>query len=154
MLIRIESGQPVGDPIKIKEFKKLHSNVSFTIPLKVEDVISRGYAPYQESNPPEISNHEVAERSTPVRVSSKLWETGWSVRQMTTEEVAKADADQSALVRKEREPLLADSDWTQFNDSPLSDADQQLWAAYRNSLRDVPAQSGFPWDIDWPEFPN
>ena len=35
MLIQIESGQPVGDPINEREFKFLHSNVSFTIPLEV-----------------------------------------------------------------------------------------------------------------------
>ena len=153
MLIQIESGQPVGDPINEREFKLLHSNVSFTIPLEVEDVISRGYALYQESKPPETSNHELAERSTPVQVSSELWETGWSVRQMTSEESIKADADQSALVRKERDSLLAQSDWTQFTDSPLSENVKTAWASYRDSLRNIPSQSGFPWDIIWPEMP-
>tara|TARA_B100001094_G_scaffold330684_1_gene396530 strand:- start:662 stop:1126 length:465 start_codon:yes stop_codon:yes gene_type:complete len=153
MLIQIESGQPVGNPINEREFKSLHSNVSFTIPLEVEDVISRGYALYQESNPPETSNHELAERSTPVKVSNELWETGWSVRQMTPEESAKADADQSTLVRKERDSLLAQSDWTQFTDSPLSENAKTAWASYRDSLRNIPSQSGFPWDIIWPELP-
>ena len=49
--------------------------------------------------------------------------------------------------------LLKESDWTQFGDSPLSDSKKTEWATYRQSLRDLPAQSGFP-DIDMPTKPS
>jgi len=47
-------------------------------------------------------------------------------------------------------PFSPDSDQTQLADST---ADKPLWAAYRQELRDVTAQAGFPWDITWPEQP-
>lgn len=52
--------------------------------------------------------------------------------------------------RYNRDRLLAASDWTQVADAPV---DQAAWAAYRQALRDVPQQAGFPDDITWPEVP-
>ena len=55
--------------------------------------------------------------------------------------------------REYRDMLLKESDWTQFGDSPLSDSKKTEWATYRQSLRDLPAQSEFP-DIDMPTKPS
>jgi hypothetical protein len=43
-----------------------------------------------------------------------------------------------AILRENRNKLLAESDWTQMPDSPLTDAQKQAWATYRQSLRDLP----------------
>ena len=62
------------------------------------------------------------------------------------------ERDQQAQeVRAQRDALLADSDWTQVADAP---ADAQAWADYRQELRDLPAQDGFPFDISWPAKPE
>jgi len=58
-----------------------------------------------------------------------------------------AEADE---VRSERDKLLAATDWTQVADAPV---DQAAYAEYRQALRDVPEQAGFPSDVDWPEKP-
>lgn len=63
---------------------------------------------------------------------------------------AQIDADKARIVRSERDSKLASCDWTQVSDAPV---DKQAWALYRQALRDVPAQSGFPWDIQWPTEP-
>jgi hypothetical protein len=60
------------------------------------------------------------------------------------------DAEQSASVRTSRNDKLAACDWTQLADST---ADKTVWATYRQSLRDVTAQDGFPWNVTWPEAP-
>ena len=57
-------------------------------------------------------------------------------------------------IRAERNRLLAESDWTQGGDSPLSDEQKSAWAAYRQALRDVPEQEGFPFDVIWPQKPQ
>ena len=67
-----------------------------------------------------------------------------------------ADIDAENLVefRTERNSLLADTDWTQANDSPLSDADKQNYRTYRQILRDMPQQDGFdPLNPVWPTLP-
>lgn len=53
-------------------------------------------------------------------------------------------------VRKDRNKLLSDSDWTQVADAPV---DKTAWATYRQALRDITSQSGFPWTVEWPEQP-
>ncbi len=64
---------------------------------------------------------------------------------------AARDAEQAKSIRADRTKRLADSDWTQIADST---ANKQAWAAYRQALRDVTAQAGFPWTIVWPEAPS
>ena len=63
---------------------------------------------------------------------------------------AQKDADQAKAVREDRNKRLSESDWTQVLDAPV---DQTAWAAYRQALRDVTAQEGFPWAIEWPVKP-
>ncbi len=63
---------------------------------------------------------------------------------------AAKDAEQAAAVRQQRGEKLKDSDWTQVADAPV---DKAVWAVYRQDLRDITAQSGFPWTINWPVAP-
>lgn len=56
----------------------------------------------------------------------------------------------AAIVRNKRNALLAASDWTQVADSPVN---QAAWAAYRQALRDITSQTGFPQTVDWPTAP-
>jgi hypothetical protein len=60
---------------------------------------------------------------------------------------ARADA------RVERTRRLSDSDWTTKSDVPMSDERRAAWLAYRQALRDVPGQTGFPEAINWPAAP-
>lgn len=54
-------------------------------------------------------------------------------------------------VRSERDMLLLKSDWTQVADAPV---DQAAWATYRQQLRDITAQAGFPESVEWPVKPG
>ena len=47
--------------------------------------------------------------------------------------------DMFPIIRNMRNGLLEESDWTQLNDSPLSDLKKQEWATYRQELRDLPS---------------
>jgi hypothetical protein len=51
-----------------------------------------------------------------------------------------------------RNELLVQSDWTQLPDVTL--ANKQDWAVYRQALRDIPQQSGYPFNIIWPVKPE
>ena len=53
-------------------------------------------------------------------------------------------------IRLKRGALLAASDWTQVSDAPV---DQSAWATYRQALRDVTKQAGFPDNVAWPIKP-
>jgi hypothetical protein len=53
--------------------------------------------------------------------------------------------------RSIRSVRLAACDWTQVADAPV---DREAWAAYRQALRDVTLQDGFPLNIIWPNPPE
>ena len=69
------------------------------------------------------------------------------------EEQAWADAADTRIavaVREERDDKLAETDWMANSDVTMSDD----WATYRQALRDVPTQAGFPNTITWPTKPS
>jgi hypothetical protein len=81
----------------------------------------------------------------------------------TTEEQAEYDSKKAAWaagasdrkaaeVRVERNSKLAATDWTQGADTPQATKDK--YAPYRQALRDVPAQAGFPNTVVWPTQPE
>jgi len=63
--------------------------------------------------------------------------------------------DSSSIIaykaRRQRNKILKASDWTQVADAPV---DQAAWATYRQALRDIPQQAGFPDDVTWPTKPE
>ena len=63
---------------------------------------------------------------------------------------ASKDAEQAKNVRASRDEKLKDCDWTQVADAPV---DKAVWATYRQALRDITTQSGFPWTVTWPDVP-
>ena len=80
--------------------------------------------------------------------------------QLTDEEIAEIEADiaandivlKTSTNRQKRNDLLAASDWTQANDSPLANDKKIEWATYRTALRDLPASEGWP-EITFPDTP-
>lgn len=69
---------------------------------------------------------------------------------LTPEDIEARNQAQASNVRAERDKLLLASDWTQLSDSPV---DPVVWRTYRQQLRNVPQQPGFPWTIVWPVTP-
>jgi len=54
-------------------------------------------------------------------------------------------------IREQRDVLLDESDFSMLPDAPVANVED--WKTYRQALRDVPQQPGFPGDITWPEKP-
>ena len=74
-------------------------------------------------------------------------DTGWVT---VTEEL-------ESQIRDKRGILLVNSDWTQVNDSPLTDEKKLEWAVYREALRDVPENNTHVTSTDevsWPTKPG
>jgi hypothetical protein len=72
------------------------------------------------------------------------------VENKTSEEISAETASKAAQVRAQRDRLLSDSDWTQVADAPV---DKEAWATYRQALRDLPNQAGFP-NVEFPKNPD
>lgn len=97
--------------------------------------------PYLPGDPVDLEGEVLVHRTFPAAMPDA---EGWSAHLLAlgTEARAKRDA------------LLAECDWTQLADAPISDALKASWKTYRQALRDVPEQPAFPLTISWPTQPS
>lgn len=86
-------------------------------------------------------------QGAPVQRNGEWWQT-W--REVVPDNTGVTLEAASKAVRTERNTRLAACDWTQLADAPV---DRLAWANYRQALRDISAQSGFPWSVEWPPLP-
>jgi hypothetical protein len=145
MEIRLRTGQVMTE----SEFRSLHPNTSFPQQLTVELLDSFGADPILNGPQAQPTRYQVAFRDGVEEINGQ-WFTKFSVADMDADAIASLDARQADSVRAERNRKLTASDWTQVEDAPV---DKAAWAAYRQGLRDVPSQAGFPWDVTWPVEP-
>ena len=72
-------------------------------------------------------------------------------------EIEKTEDEIAGITKTLRNAKLSASDWTQLSDASLSDDKKAEWKTYRQALRSLPEQSGFPWVADgmtWPTKPS
>lgn len=119
-----------------------------------------------------VGAYQVSVRDGVVQDANGNWVENYVARDMfsdTTDEdgVTTTKAEQEAAYqagldakvaetnRTKRDELLVASDWTQMNDSPLTNELKTAWATYRQELRDVTDLDVWPnmADEDWPVAP-
>ena len=143
------------------EFRQLHFGLGLP-KLLTEEVINEWGADIIFEGPQATGGtvYQYSQRSGVVQLEGK-WYTKYilgpvftdgetTAAEQETAYRAMKDAEKAKSVRASRTQLLKDCDWTQIADST---ADKAAWATYRQALRDVTAQSGFPWTITWPDAP-
>ena len=160
-----------GAVITDSQFRAENPNTSFPKVLTTEILDSFGYDPVLEGPQATVTPpYQYSQRDGVVEVNGQ-WFTHYVAGPVFHEYVddegithtiaeqeaayrATKDEEQAKAVRADRNQRLADCDWTQLADSPL-DADAKLaWQLYRETLRMVPEQAGFPWSVEWPPVPG
>jgi hypothetical protein len=145
MEIRIrESGQVMYE----SEFRALFPNTS--LPLLTETVLNElGADVVLEGAQAQPTRYQIGFRDGVAQIGDK-WFTKYSVGDLDADGIAAKDAEQAKSVRATRNSLIAECDWTQVEDSPV---DKAAWATYRQELRDLTLQAGFPFDVVYPTKP-
>lgn len=133
----------------VAEYKSLFPNVSFPASGPDDSFL-------ESQNSYKVNLFKSHDRATQKLVPCDPYvEDGWAytvaVVDKTPEDIAADIASAAAGKRAERDRLLKESDWTQTLDAPV---DRTAWAVYRQALRDVPSQAGFPFDVQWPTQPE
>jgi hypothetical protein len=90
--------------------------------------------------------HATSEGNIPFTTEEEL---EWDIKEANFQ--ALKDSKLIENERFKRNQLLNNSDWTQVADAPV---DKAVWATYRQALRDLTAQAGFPQNITWPDEPQ
>jgi hypothetical protein len=156
-----------GNVVSQGEVRKLFPNVSLPRVWSADVCNQLGIDPVLESPAPTTTRYQTANKNGVTQDANGNWVWAWTVGPVFTEYtddegvthtaaeqqaayVQRIDDEQATRVRADRDKRLADTDWTQVADAPV---DASAWATYRQSLRDVPSQNGFPHEVTWPEKP-
>ena len=96
-------------------------------------------------------NNEFNYDTKPVQQADGSWKEEWVQVETSNEQKQVNISRIAASVVCSRNDLLKLSDWTQLPDCPISN--KREWAVYRQALRDITSQSGFPFVVNWPTQP-
>ena len=86
-------------------------------------------------------------------LSGSVYVQTYQVTDADSETIEKRKEIKWSEVRDSRNQLLSESDWTQFQDSPITGSSLNDWQTYRQSLRDITSQSD-PYNITLPTKPS
>lgn len=170
MFVKLTNGNVDQFPYTIGQFRRDNSNTSF--PAQIPNTILRRYAVYEVTELAKPSYDPLVQTlvvGTPTRevirmkteedctdpftgevdtdqVGQPLYGNEWEVS-YTAQNMEQATAESN--VRAKRDSLLQETDWMALSDVTMSSE----MTTYRQALRDIPAQSGFPFSITWPNKP-
>lgn len=151
MIAFIENGSIVKNNVSLKEVRQRFPNTSFAYPLEGKDLEEDfGIVTVQDSNRPSFDTNTHSLREVNPEQVDGVWFRKWELVPHSDEELAKIAEKNSSQVRFQRNELLNQTDWTQLPDASV---DAATWATYRQALRDLPSQDGFPNNITWPTQP-
>jgi len=145
MEIRIRTSGAVMYEGELRSYLKANNGPSYD-QLTPEIMEALGVDPVLEGPQATPTRYQTAYRDGVQQIDGQ-WFTKYSVADMDADAITTKDAEQAKSVRQTRDDKLKETDWTQITDAT---ADKTAWATYRQALRDVTKQDGFPWTITWP----
>jgi len=139
-------------PFTIGELKTENPNTSF--PRELPAALLAQYNMFivaLEATPDMDARTQIRNPAdAPTRAADGRWVLGWVVADKSPEEIVAYDDAKSRSIRVQRNRLLQDTDWMALSDSTMTTE----WASYRQALRDITSQGGFPYTIEWPTKPG
>jgi hypothetical protein len=154
MFIKLENGQPTGNPLIDQNMWYLFPNFNWNRVITPNMIAELGYGIFEFTQIPQAPRYtKIAETKPALNANNGIWYQQWETVDMNQDEKNEVNVKQAINVRYQRNGKLQETDWVLLPDSPLSDAMKQTMIVYRQQLRDVTEQSGFPWDVVWPNNP-
>ena len=152
MYIKLTNGTPTT--YTIGQLRKDNPNTSFPKNIPDSLLAEFGVFPVTVAEMPTYAERTqtITQNETATQVNG-AWVYGWTVADKTAEEVAAYETAKGMSVRSQRDEKLAETDWMVIKATETGVALATEWATYRQALRDVTAQTGFPNEVTWPTKP-
>ena len=139
MFIRITNGNPT--PYTIGQLRRDNPQISFPKDIPLEILVSFDVHPVKVTPPPQIdSNTHLLTQD--VQLIDDEWRRVWQEVELPQDQV-------EDNIRFRRDGLLQETDWMALSDNTMTPE----WATYRQALRDITGQEGFPYSVNWPAEP-
>lgn len=139
--LKITNGQP--EIYSIGQLRRDNPNTSFPKTPSEALLVEWGVYPFTVQDQPTYDYLTQTATAMAIAEVNGTWTQGWVVSNLPTEDAARN-------ARSKRDMQLSQTDWMALSDVTLT----VPWAAYRQSLRDVTSQPGFPYGISWPVKPE
>ena len=140
LLVKITNGQVAQYPYTLNDLRREHSHTSFAKTVSEETLAEYGvYAVTVRAQPTYDRLVQSPVLSTTPYLDADSWMLSYTVENKAQELAEKN-------IRDKRNQLLAATDWMATTDNTLSDE----MTAYRQALRDITSQTGFPYEVIWP----
>ncbi len=140
MFVKVTNGVVDKYPFTVEDLRREHKNVSFPAPFTKEILELYGLFSVNFKPAPKNSQdvYNVVLKNKP-EFENGQWVLGWEVSKKPFKEAA-------AAVRAVRDSKLQETDWAAGSDVVMTDE----MKTYRQALRDIPQQEGFPYNVNWP----
>jgi hypothetical protein len=145
MYIKLIDGVP--QPYSIAQLKRDNPNTSFPEVLTDAFLAQRDIYKVTILPAPSYDKRTQYLKESAVQQVEGKWQMGYTVE-------ALPQAQAAENMKAERNRLLAESDWVVAKAAEVQNPAPPEWVAYRQQLRDVTAQAGFPFNIVWPKKPS
>ena len=154
MFVKVNNDQAEIYPYTIGMLRKDNPNTSFPRNLSDELLAEYGMYRVESGTPPEFDEitQQLIQDALPTLIDGK-WVINWTVVDKDQDQIDRDTQAKAETVRSQRNGLLLKSDWTQLTDAPLTADQKTAWANYRQELRDITNQAGFPTNVTWPVEP-
>ena len=141
MHLKITNGQP--ETYSIGQLRRDNPNTSF--PKVPSDALLAdwGVYPYTMQDCPEYDHLTQTVQRLDITQVNGSWVQGWEVNNLPTEDAARN-------IRSQRDNLLSQTDWMALSDVTI----EPYWREYRQQLRNLTTQEGFPYSVIWPTKPE
>ena len=151
MFAKITNGAVDKFPYSVGQLRHDNPNTSFPKQISEETMLEFGMVPVSEVPAPDFDPlTHFAEWGPVPELQEGAWVLLPTVREYSEDQLAERAAAKAAEVRSQRDKLLAETDWMALSDVVMSPE----MTAYRQALRDITAQAGFPYNVIWPVKPT
>jgi hypothetical protein len=150
MFAKITNGAVDKFPYSVGQLRHDNPNTSFPKQVSDELLAEFGVVAVTEKPAPDFNPLTHFAEWGPVPILEEgTWVVLPNVREYSEDQIAERDAATATSIRSQRDCLLPETDWTGLTDVVMSPE----MAAYRQALRDITEQVGFPNTVVWPVKP-
>ena len=146
MFVKVTNGQTSKYPYTLGELRRENPNISFSKVIPEGTLAEYGVYKVEPRTAPKFDNKTHSMLET-VENLNGVWTQRWVQKKLPTDRA-------SANVRRHRDQLLAETDWIVIKSYERGENISAEWVLYRQDLRDITAQAGFPYNVIWPTKPE